>query len=78
MSAVCACCGQQKTSFGNRIVRKGLPKKSGGIGLHTTGISRRTFKRNLQKMRIRLPNGAVKRAWVCTRCLRAGKVEKAG
>lgn len=36
----------------------------------------RTFKPNLQKVRIRLPDGSVKRVYVCTKCLKAGKVEK--
>ncbi len=50
MSTVCQICGKG-TSSGSRIVRHGLAKKKGGIGLHTTGISKRIFKANLQKMR---------------------------
>ncbi len=76
MSSVCAC-GKTITSKGNSIVRKGLPKKKGGIGLHTTGITRRSFKRNVQKIAVRLPGGRVKKANVCVRCLKAGKFEKA-
>ncbi|MGC8853203.1 MAG: 50S ribosomal protein L28 [Hydrogenobacter sp.] len=37
----------------------------------------RTFKANLHKMRIRLSDGSVKRVYVCTKCLKAGKVIKA-
>ena len=38
--------------------------------------TRRRFNPNLQKVRI-LEGGAPKRAYVCTRCLKAGKVTKA-
>ncbi|MEZ0361449.1 MAG: 50S ribosomal protein L28 [Hydrogenobacter sp.] len=37
----------------------------------------RTFKANLQKMRVKLSDGSVKRVYVCTKCLKAGKVVKA-
>ncbi|MDX6524797.1 MAG: large subunit ribosomal protein [Gaiellales bacterium] len=38
--------------------------------------TRRRFDPNLQKMRI-LIDGVAQRAYVCTRCLKAGKVSKA-
>jgi large subunit ribosomal protein L28 len=76
MPTQCAC-GKNIKSLGNRIIRHGLPKKSGGIGLHTTGITRRSFKRNVQKIRVRLPDGSVKTLRVCTRCIKAGKFQKA-
>ena len=38
--------------------------------------TRRRFDPNLQRVRILL-NGKPVRAYVCTRCLKAGKVEKA-
>ena len=38
--------------------------------------TRRRFNPNLQKVRLLL-NGAPTRAYVCTRCLKAGKVQKA-
>ena len=38
--------------------------------------TKRRFNPNLQKVRI-LHNGAPTRAYVCTRCLKAGKVTKA-
>ncbi len=74
MSTTCAC-GKRITSTGNTITRKGLPKKKGGIGLHTTGITRRTFKRNAHTMRVKLPNGRVQRVKVCACCLKAAKYE---
>jgi large subunit ribosomal protein L28 len=38
--------------------------------------TRRRFEPNLQRVRILL-KGSPTRAYVCTRCLKAGKVEKA-
>jgi large subunit ribosomal protein L28 len=38
--------------------------------------TKRRFNPNLQKVRI-IDNGARTRAYVCTRCLKAGKVIKA-
>ena len=76
MSTVCQICGKG-TSSGSRIVRHGLAKKQGGIGLHTTGISKRTFKANLQTLRAKV-GGGVKTLTVCTSCIKAGKVVKAG
>jgi large subunit ribosomal protein L28 len=60
---------------GNTIVRKGLPKKKGGIGLHTTGITRRRFLPNLHRVRVK-EGGASRRRSVCAACIRAGKVVK--
>ena len=75
MSTSCQICGKG-ASVGSRIVRHGLAKKKGGIGLHTTGVSSRTFKPNLQKLRARV-GGGVKTLTVCTSCIKAGKVAKA-
>ncbi len=38
--------------------------------------TKRRFDPNLQKVRIQ-ESGAIKRAYVCTRCLKANKVTKA-
>ena len=38
--------------------------------------TKRRFNPNLQKIRV-LVNGTAKRAYVCTRCLKAGKIQKA-
>jgi large subunit ribosomal protein L28 len=75
MSRVCEICGK-KPSTGNVIVRKGSPKYKGGIGLHTTGITKRRFLPNLQTVRAADAKGNVKRIRVCTRCLKSGKVVK--
>ncbi len=72
----CAICGK-KPIVGNSIARRGLSKKSGGIGKKTTGITRRRFFPNLQKVRAILASGSVKTLKVCTSCIQAGKVSKA-
>ena len=43
---------------------------------HSMVATRRRFNPNLQKVRI-LVGGAPRREYVCTRCLKAGKVLKA-
>jgi len=75
MATSCEICGKGAT-VGNRIIRHGLCKKKGGIGLHTTAVTKRTFKPNLQTVRAKV-GGSVKRVTICTSCLKAGKVEKA-
>ncbi|MBU0679158.1 MAG: 50S ribosomal protein L28 [Verrucomicrobia bacterium] len=67
--------GNRKTVSGNRITRKGLPKKKGGIGLNTTGIARRTFKTNMQRKKIRFSDGTVRTMWVRVKDLKAGKYD---
>ena len=62
VSKVCASCGK-KPSFGNNRS-------------HSMVATRRRFNPNLQKVRVLL-NGVAKRAYVCTKCLKAGKVQKA-
>ena len=76
MARVCTVTGK-KPHKGRRIIRKGLSKKSGGIGLQLVKTTKRTFKPNLQRVRVRLPSGQVKRVWVCVKALKAGKVQKA-
>ena len=74
MPFMCHYCGK-KTQVGNKVARRGLPKKQGGIGLKTTGIRRRTFKPNLQKLHA-VVDGKYTRVLVCTRCIKAGKAIK--
>jgi len=76
MSRVCEICGKGP-SVGNRIVRKGSPKYKGGIGLHTTGITKRRFLPNLKTVRVADGKGNTKRMCVCARCIKNGKVAKA-
>jgi large subunit ribosomal protein L28 len=76
MARVCAITGRRPVK-GNVINRKGQSKKSGGIGTHVTSITRRKFKPNLQRVRVKLPNGGTKRLWVSVKALKAGLVVKA-
>ena len=75
MSRVCDICGKGP-SVGNRVIRHGLAKAKGGIGMHTTGITRRRFMPNLKSVRVKLPNGTVCRMKVCTACIKQGRVTK--
>jgi large subunit ribosomal protein L28 len=75
MSRVCQICGKG-VIVGNRIVRRGLEKRKGGIGLHTTGINRRDFRPNLQRVKVR-EAGSVRRKTVCAQCIRSGEIVKA-
>ncbi|MBI3316386.1 MAG: 50S ribosomal protein L28 [Candidatus Omnitrophica bacterium] len=72
----CAIC-DKKPLVGRSISRRGLAKKSGGIGKKITGITRRRFFPNLQRVKALFLNGTVRRIWVCAACLQAGKVTKA-
>jgi large subunit ribosomal protein L28 len=62
MSKVCVVCGKGP-SFGH--------SRS-----HSMVATKRRFDPNLQRVRIFL-DGVARRAYVCTRCLKAGKVQKA-
>lgn len=75
MSKQCSACGKRKV-VGGSITHRGISKKKGGIGLQLVKTVKRTFKPNLQRVRVRL-NGTVKRVVVCTRCIRSGRVTKA-
>lgn len=76
MSRVCDICGKGPMS-GSTIVRHGLAKYKGGIGLHTTGITKRRFLPNLQNVRAKTGEGRVERMKVCASCIKQGKVVKA-
>ena len=76
MARQCDVCGKKPVA-GRTIVRHGIPKKKGGIGLHIRGINARRFIPNLQAVRVKLASGEVKRMRICTRCLRTGKITKA-
>ena len=55
----------------------GLGSVSGNNRPHSLKASRRTWKANLQKVRIKDENGKIKRVYVSTRALRSGLVERA-
>ena len=76
MARVCSVTGKRLVS-GRTIIHKGQSKKSGGIGLQLVKQVKRTFKPNVQRVRVRTATGAVKRVWVSAKALKAGLVEKA-
>jgi large subunit ribosomal protein L28 len=76
MAKVCFITGRRPVK-GSIINRKGQTKKSGGIGTHVTSITKRKFRPNLQRVKIRTANGGTKRVWVSVKALKAGLVTKA-
>ena len=75
MSRVCYFTGK-KPKMGKKITRRGIAKKSGGIGLKTTGITARRFTPNLQSVRI-IENGTVKTVRVAASYIKTGKITRA-
>jgi large subunit ribosomal protein L28 len=76
MARICAITGKRPVR-GGIIHRKGIAKKTGGIGTNITKAVKRTFRPNVQRVRVRLASGQVKRMWVSAKALKAGKVLKA-
>ncbi|MDP1579601.1 MAG: 50S ribosomal protein L28 [Candidatus Didemnitutus sp.] len=76
MARICAITGK-RPSKGHIINRKGQSKKSGGIGTHVTSKTPRKFRPNLQRIRIKMPNGGTKRVLVAVKAIKAGLVQKA-
>ena len=76
MARICAVTGKRPVK-GSIIHRKGQSKKSGGIGTHVTSITKRKFRPNLQRIKVKLPNGGTKRMLVSVKAIKAGKIEKA-
>lgn len=75
MSQRCEVCGKSP-SVGNRLEQRGKAKYLGGNGRKTTGISRRKFKPNLQKIRVQDGEKTASKK-VCTQCIRSGRIQKA-
>lgn len=61
MGKICAICGK-KPQVGNNVS-------------HAHNVTKRRFYPNVHKMKIYI-DGKVKNAYVCTRCVRSGKVTK--
>ena len=74
MARVCEVCGKGP-QVGNQVTTRGEAKYLGGVGTKVTGISRRQFKPNLQRVRVTM-KGENKALLVCTQCLRSGAVTK--
>ena len=62
MSKICEVCGKAP-SFGRSVS-------------HSHRVTNRMFRPNIQKVTIKL-NGKVKRANVCTKCMKSNKIERA-
>jgi len=75
MAQTCQVCGK-KPSMGNTVSHRGKAKHLGGVGTKITGISRRKFKPNLQKVNVTTANGTHKTMRVCAQCIRSGAVTK--
>ena len=61
MSRVCQICGKH-AGVGNNVS-------------HANNRNKRRFRPNLQRVTARI-EGQIKKVWVCTSCLKAGKVTK--
>ena len=74
MPRVCHFTGK-KTTFGKQITHRGKAKYLGGVGTKVTGITARTFKPNIQKVRA-IIDGRIVRVKVSTKAMRNGVITK--
>ncbi len=74
MPRVCHFTGR-RTRAGRSIARRGKAKYLGGVGIKTTGITKRKFKANIQRVRA-LIDGKVCRIKVSAKAIRMGLVIK--
>jgi large subunit ribosomal protein L28 len=74
MARVCEICGKGP-QLGNQVTIRGKAKYLGGVGTKVTGITRRQFKPNLQRLNVTV-KGTNKSQLVCTQCIRSGRVVK--
>lgn len=75
MARICHVCGKIP-SIGNRVETRGKAKYLGGVGTKVTGITRRQFKPNLQRVKVQADDGSVMAVKVCTQCIRSGRIRK--
>ena len=74
MSRECPYTGK-KVVFGNSITRRGKAKRLGGVGKKVTGVTRRKFKANIQKVHAVI-DGKPGRIRVSTKAIRMGLIQK--
>ena len=74
MSRVCHFTGK-RTISGKSISRRGKAKRQGGVGKKVTGITKRKFKPNVQKVRAVI-DGKVCRVRVSAKAIRMGLISK--
>ena len=75
MPKSCVICAKTQAP-GNKYKRRGAAKLGGGAGSKIVGKSLRRVFPNLQRIKILL-QGTIRRSWVCTSCIKAGKIVKA-
>src|SRR5258707_12820167 len=75
MARICELTGKRPMK-GSIIWRSGKSKKSGGIGTHVKGITKRRFFPNLQRVKA-VGNGEVRYIRVTAKALKQGLVTKA-
>ncbi len=75
MARQCSVCGKG-AQLGNQVTTRGKQKYLGGVGTKITGISRRQFKPNLQRVKVMTATGNHKAVLVCVQCIRSGGVTK--
>lgn len=74
MARHCEVCGKT-AQMGNQVTTRGKAKYLGGVGTKVTGIARRKFKPNLQRLRVTVGKTNTTML-VCTQCIRSGSVTK--
>ena len=65
------------------IPSEGVISMADGLGVSLQANSgsipknnKRVFRPNVQKIRVKLPSGQVKRMWVSAKAIKAGKIDK--
>ncbi len=74
MGMQCDICGK-KPVLGFQYTRRGKAKYLGGVGRKPTGISKRTFKPNLQRLQCQV-GGSIETKRVCVKCIRSGLIQR--
>ncbi len=74
MPRVCPFTGK-KTRSGRKYAHRGKAKHLGGVGIKTTGKTKRKFKANIQRVRAVI-NGGVRRINVSAKAIRMGLIVK--
>lgn len=75
MARTCHICGKGP-QVGNSVTIRGKAKYLGGVGTKVTGITKRQFRPNLQRLKV-TEKGTNKTILACTQCIRSGRVTKA-
>jgi large subunit ribosomal protein L28 len=74
MGSQCDIC-KKKPTVGNQITTRGKAKYLGGVGQKPTGISKRMFRPNLQRIQCQV-GGSVQTLRVCVQCIRSGRIQR--